>query len=103
MKNVISISEVVGSREESGSTTEIVATADAVFDEGKSELVTRVGSFLRPVDLCHKEHHFTADWLPRSETIREGVSLDEAVPLAKEIFHRWVLKVRQAAPSLANR
>lgn len=103
MKNVISISEVVESREESGRTIEVVATAEAAFEEEKSELVTALGVFLRPVDLQHKEKHLTADWLPSGEVIRERVSLDEAALLAKEIFHRWVGKVRRSVPSFANR
>lgn len=102
MKNVISISEVVESREEAGRTTEVVATAEARFEEEKSELVTTLSAFLRPVDMQHKEQHLAASWLPRSETVREHVSAEDARLLAREIFHRWVRKVHQSTLATAH-
>jgi len=40
------------------------------------------------------------DWLPKPETLREGVGPDEASDMARDIFRRWTKKVREAATAL---
>jgi hypothetical protein len=81
-------------------TCEVCAAAGAGFDETAGQLVVRLDAFLRPAGLRVKEGHFRADWLPENETITEGVGREESAEMAREIFHRWVRKVREAAPQL---
>ena len=100
MKQVIDTSEVLGTLETPAGPRELCVSADAQFDEGAGRLVVKLEAFLRNTDLVTKERHFTASWLPKPETVRESVGPDETVELAREIFHRWVRKVRDAAPTL---
>ena len=99
MKRIFSSSEIIGSFTRSEREFEVCATAEANFDDGGSKLMLDLDSFIRPVDFRSKEKHLPADWLPKKQSLEESVSQDEAVALAKEIFHRWVGKVRQSVPS----
>ncbi len=100
MKRVIDTSEVLGTVETAEGTCELCASADAAFDETARRLVVRLESFLRPTDLVAKERHFRPDWLPANETVSESVGLDDCREMAREVFHRWVRKVRETAPRL---
>jgi hypothetical protein len=100
MKRIIDTSEVLGTVEVPQGACELYASADASFDEAAGRLVVKLEAFLRPTDLLAKERHFRADWLPENETVTESVGLDECREMAREIFHRWVRKVREAAPQL---
>lgn len=99
MKRIISTSEIIGSFTRDDHEFEVCASAEADFDEEKSQLLLDLDSFIRPVDIRSKEKHLPADWLPKKQSLKESVSRDEAVELTKEIFHRWVGKVRQSVPS----
>ena len=98
MKRVIDTSEVLGTVEHPEGICEVCAAADANYDEKTNRLVVRLTSFLRTTDLRSKQNHFTTGWLPRSETETEAMGPDDAIAAAREIFHRWVAKVRQTAP-----
>jgi hypothetical protein len=100
MKRITDTSEVLGSVEMPEGLCELCASAEAGFDEEAGRLVIKLGAFLRPTDLLAKERHFRADWLPENETAIESVARDECHEMAREIFHRWVRKVRKAAPPL---
>ena len=100
MKRIIDTSEVLGTVEVPQGLCELCASADASFDEGAGRLVVNLEAFLRPTDLLVKERHFRADWLPKNETVTETVTREECHEMAREIFHRWVRKVREAAPQL---
>ena len=76
--------------------------ADAQYDAGTSELVVRLDAFLRNLDLRTKETHSRETWIPKGETLRDHVAEDECVEMAREIFHGWVKKVRNSAPSLSD-
>ena len=78
------------------------ASADATYDDGAGRLVVCLESFLRSTSLRAKEKHVAASWLPKAETVTESVDPGETTEAARSIFHRWVRKVRQAAPSLHN-
>jgi len=99
MKRIIATSEIIGSFTRDEREFEVCAIAEANFDESKSQLVVALDSFLRPVNLCAKEKHLLADWLPKKQNVNESVSPGEAPELAKDIFHRWVGKVRRSVPS----
>ena len=100
MKRIIDTSEVLGTVETPEGTREVCISAEANYDEGKGRLTVELKSFLRNTDLVAKEKHFRADWLPKPQTVRESAGPDETVELAREIFHRWERKVREAAPAL---
>ena len=100
MKRVIDTSEVVGTVEMPEGECEVCASAVAEYDEDGRRLVTNLESFLRTTDLRKKERRLTAGWLPRPQTVTEGVGPEESVEVAKEVFHRWVAKVREASPTL---
>ena len=100
MKRVIDTSEALGTVEVPEGLCELCASAEAGFDEVASRLVVKLEAFLRPTDLLVKERHFRAGWLPEDTTVTESVAREECHDLAREIFHRWVRKVRDSAPQL---
>ena len=100
MKRVIDTSEVLGTVQTPEGPRELCVSADAHYDDMAGRLVVKLEAFLRNTDLVTKERRFTADWLPKPEKVRESVGPDETVEMAREIFHRWVRKVREAAPAL---
>jgi hypothetical protein len=100
MKHVIDTSEVVGNVDMREGECEVCASAVAHYDEDAGRLVINLDSFLRTTDLRKKERRLTAEWLPKPQTVTEGVGPDETVDVAKEVFHRWVAKVREATPAL---
>jgi hypothetical protein len=100
MKRVIDTSEVVGTVEMPEGECEVCASAIAQYDEDAGRLVTNLDSFLRTTDLRKKERHLTAEWLPRPQTVTEGVGPEETVDVAREVFHGWVAKIREALPAL---
>ena len=100
MKRIIDTSEVLGTVELPEGLYELCASAEASFDESAVRLVLKLDAFLRPSDLLVKERHFRADWLPKNETVTESVAREECHEMAREIFHRWVHQVREAAPQL---
>jgi hypothetical protein len=102
MKTIYSSSQIVGDFPSQEKEFEVCAIADAQFDEEHSKLIMELDAFVRPVDLVAKEEHLQAGWLPKKETVNETVSVEEAPGLAREVFHRWVRKVRQAMPSLVH-
>jgi len=102
MKRVIDTSEVLGTVDTPDGACEVCAAADANYDQTAGRLVVRLESFLRLTNLRAKEKHVPANWLPKPETVTESVAADETGDAARNIFHRWVRKVRQAAPSLHN-
>jgi hypothetical protein len=99
MKRILSTIEIIGSFARDDHEFEVCASAEAGFDEVKSQLLLDLDSFVRPVDNRSKEKHLPAGWLPRKECLKESVSEEDAVSLAREIFHRWVGKVRRSVPS----
>ena len=100
MKRVIETSETLGLLETPEGQRELCASATGSFDESAGLLAVDLEAFLRNVDLVTKERRFSADWLPKPETARERVSMEEASAVAREIFHNWVRRVRDSSPSL---
>jgi hypothetical protein len=100
MKRVIETSDVLGTVEVPEGTCEVCALAEAAFDEATGRLVVKLEALLRPAGFLATERHFSADWLPANETITESVAREECHDVARETFHRWVRRVREAAPSL---
>jgi len=100
MKRVLDTTEVLGWVETPHGNCEVCASAEANYDESAGRLVVELRSFFRTTNLRVKERQFSADWAPQRETVTESVGPNETVEVARDIFHRWVRKVRQAAPPL---
>jgi len=98
MKTILSTSEIIGFVAHAESELEICATAEANFDEGKSQMEVELDSFVRPVDCRSVQKPACPCWLPKKQTAREIVPRSEALELARDIFHRWVGRVRQSCP-----
>ena len=103
MKRIISISRIVESRKLAKGTREVIASGEAEFDEGKSELVLDLDSKVILTDARGHETRLAEEWLPHRETVHEHMDLGEAPDAAKEIFERWSGKVREAIPGLLVR
>lgn len=97
MKHVIDISEVLGTVDTAEGRCEVCASATAGFDEAAGRLNVKLEAFLRTQNLRAKEKQWHADWLPKPATITEAVAVEEASDVARDIFHRWVRKVGEAA------
>lgn len=100
MRRLIDTSEVLGVVGLPDGACEVCASACANYHEDTARLVMQLNAFLRTTSLTEKEQCFAADWLPKPETVTESVGPEEATELARDIFHRWTQKVRQAAPTL---
>jgi hypothetical protein len=94
MKKVISISEIVAPIRVENDACEVWASADADYDEAKSQLEVKLECFLRR---SSDNEHLRASWLPGTETVSERVDFEEGSLAAKEIFENWVKRVRRAA------
>lgn len=84
MRNIISISEKFEAPDHTG---HIQATADAVYDEQRTELIVR----LQNVELLA-----TGAQRPgKVETVKIKLGLGEAIPAAKDVFRCWIKKMLQ--------
>ena len=95
--HVISTAEIVEVLEE----REVCATAEAAFDG--SMLTVELDSFVRPVDLIHREQQVKPPWLPAGQVVRETVDHSEATAVTKDIFRSWVSRVRGSIPEKKGR
>ena len=97
MKKVLSISEIVQDLDLEVEPKELCAAAEADYDEQKETLVIKLDAFVRQVHHAGPDVCTRPDWLPKQETLREGVGPDEASDLARDIFRRWTKKVSASA------
>ena len=95
VKNIISLSEIVGEIERPEGPCELCASADGAYDEGSARLNVKLDCFLRPLGIPEGAT-VVVDWLPHPETVIESVSRPEASAMAKDIFGAWVRRVRKA-------
>ncbi|PYK98864.1 MAG: hypothetical protein DME19_10880 [Verrucomicrobia bacterium] len=102
MKRVTDTIEVLGTVETPQGIREVCASADAQYDEDAARLAVKLDAFLRTTGILTKEKRFSIEWLPKPETVLESVGPDETVEMARDIFHRWVQRVRRAVPALAH-
>jgi hypothetical protein len=103
MKKVLSTSEIVQDLDLETEPKELCAAADADYDERNSTLVIKLDAFVRQVHHAGPDVCTRPEWLPTSETLREGVAPDEAVEMSRDIFHRWVKKVRESVEATKQR
>jgi hypothetical protein len=97
MKKVLSISEIVQDLDLEAEPRELCAAAEADYDEQKHTLVIKLDALVRQVHHAGPDVCSRPDWLPKPETLREGVGPDEASDMARDIFRRWTKKVRESA------
>lgn len=96
MERVISISEILGTIHDG--TVEICATADANYDSAKEKVSVALDVFARRVAAHGDGQRLAEEWLPLREHVTEGVAREDAVPVAKDVFHNWTTKVRRSVP-----
>jgi hypothetical protein len=97
MKKVLSISEIVRDLDLEVEPGELCAAAEADYDEHRSTLVIKLDAFVRQVHHAGLDVCTRPEWLPKPETLHEGVGPDEASDMARDIFRRWTKKVRESA------
>jgi hypothetical protein len=95
VKNIISLSEIVGEIERPEGPCELCASADGAYDEASARLNVKLDCFLRPSGTAEGTT-IPVDWLPHPETVTESVSRPEASAMSKDIFSAWVRRVRKA-------
>ncbi len=97
MRKILSTSEIVQDLDLEAEPKELCASADADYDERKSTLMIKLDAFVRQVHHAGPDVCTRPEWLPKPETLREGVGPDEASDMARDIFHRWTKKIRESA------
>ena len=100
MKRIIDTREILGIVHTAGGPRELCATAWARYDDAAGTVTVHLDSFLRSTDYLAEETHDHADWLPKPQIVREAVDREDASDLAREVFHVWVRRIRNAAPAL---
>jgi len=100
MRKILSTSEIVQDLDHEVEPKELCAAAEAAYDDRKSSLVIKLDAFVRQVHHAGPDVCSRPDWLPKAETLREGVSSEEASELARDIFHRWTKRVRESAAAM---
>src|SRR5688572_23716694 len=99
MTHVASVQEVVEQCENDHGPCELIATAEAFYSHYHAVLLVRVEAFIQPAGCGPKALRLTEDWLPPKETFVEAVTLEQAPQTTKEIFERWIDKVRRSVPA----
>lgn len=89
---------ILESREAGRGVYEICATATALYDEEERELVLDLDSFVRRVIHAGKDEMLHPSWLPKKDSIRTHLDLDEVPEAAREVTQGWWGKVRKNIP-----
>lgn len=89
-------SEIIETLHDGDRETEVVAVIEAQHDAETGKLNARLDAFLRDVNQRGPDPEHRPAWLPHPQQAVEGVSAADSTALARELFHRWVGKVREA-------
>jgi len=100
MHGILNTTEIIGTVELPAGEFEVCASADASYDQSGNSLVVRLDANLRPCSTTRSAAQIEVDWLPKRQSVTEHVAIDEAGEVARDIFKRWVCKIREAAPAL---
>ncbi len=92
----MSISEIIGTIHDGS--TQVCATAEADYDPAAEKVSVALDAFTREASAAHDGIHLPQPWLPHGERVSEHLPRDEADEFVKDVFHRWVKKVRAAVP-----
>jgi hypothetical protein len=100
MKRVIDTGELLGTVDLPECVCQVCASAAAQDYPDTGKLEIRLESFLRTTGVRFPEKQVPANWPPKADPVTESVGPEEMLELAREIFQRWVRKVRQATSAL---
>lgn len=96
MDPVVFLSEIVAEVGSDHNPQEVCATADAAYDRVRGLVVVELDSLIRPSGIVGTR--VPVDWLPKKQTVKEGVPREEASELARDVFSSWVKRVRSSIP-----
>ena len=99
MSHILNTTEIVGTIQLPQGKFELCALGDATYKQSSTSLVVGLEANLRPC-LGSETVPVKPEWMPAPQTVTEHVAIEEAAELARDIFRRWVRKVREAAPGL---
>ena len=102
MKKLGSLHRVLQSDSGSHDGWELCATADVRYDPASSTVLVELDSLVQRGDLRDGVDGFRQPWLPAKEVVTRRVPLRDARVVAKEVFRRWMRKVRSTIPSPAH-
>ncbi len=97
-RNVLDAVRIVDTREVGPDSYEICTTAQANYDEESREMQVDLDSFVRRFEMRGKNEIMRPAWLPRRDSVKTHVYLEEASDAAKEIFDTWARKVQRTVP-----
>ena len=97
--SVIPHSGVVESVRAGGGGWELHATAEAKYNNARSTVVVELDSRVQPMELPPGLDGPRQPWLPPKEVVKRRVPLTRARVVARKVFRRWTMKVRQAIPA----
>jgi hypothetical protein len=97
MEPVVFLSEIVAEIGGDRNPQEVCASADARYDRTARAVVIELDCLTRPSGIVGTRN--PVDWLPKKQTVKEVVSLDEASDLARDVFGNWVKRVRASIPT----
>jgi hypothetical protein len=100
MNEILHITEILGTVAMPEGECELIARATAEYNEGSGNLLVRLEASVRRRNAARGDSLVAATWLPENQTASEFAPIEEASEIARDIFRRWVRKVRSAAPSL---
>lgn len=100
MNSILNTTEIVGTVELPQGEFEVCASADATYNQNSGTLSVELGANLRPGAATDKTTDVHAEWIPKGQIVNEHVGIEEAGEVARDIFKRWVRKIRECVPSL---
>lgn len=102
MRKLGSLHRVLQSDSGSHNGWELCATADVHYDTASSTVMVELDSLVQRGDLPDGVDGFRQPWLPAREVVTRRVPLRDARVVAREVFRRWMRKVRCTVPSPAH-
>lgn len=96
MEPVVFLSEIVAEIGADHNPQEVCASADAKYDRMRELVVVELDCLTRPSGIVGTR--IPVDWLPKRQTVKEGVPRDEASEVARDVFSSWVKRVRASIP-----
>jgi hypothetical protein len=100
VNEILETSEIVGTLDLPQGECELNASATAEYNEGSGLVIVRLDASVRRRNDRSQGDSVPVDWLPTGGTVSEFAPIDEASEVARDIFRRWVRKLRTAAPAL---
>jgi hypothetical protein len=97
MEKTISIEEILGTLNDG--TVQICATAEGAYDDEEERIAITLDAFACPSSPTEDGGTRLPEiWLPKGERVGEHLPYAEVDPFVREVFHRWVEKVRASIP-----